>query len=311
MTGRFPHLMITHASRSYPAVRSSCLRLLALFAAAALFSVHAGAQTALIVQSNGKPEFVRKAAGAVAYIQRDGQWVSVAEGPFALQPATEYVPILVSVKNLSFKKGERAISDEGASTSHLVHAGRFVYTADFEADADLANVVLVLDLNSKQIGQYVYVHELGDLKAHHSVHMSIDEITKFRLFGVQLRGTHLYTNGRELFTSDVSEGKRRAALDAMVAARVAAGKDAPITPLAVYDPVYPASLQSKQPGEATIVLRVDAQGNPHDAKVAAATAPAFGDAALQAIQYWRFTPEIKNRTAIESTAKVPFKFEAP
>lgn len=269
------------------------------------------AQTALFVDNHGKLELVGQVNQRTALVREDGKWIPFDDVPVVLKPAPEYVPILVTIENRTFRKGERAISDNGTSPVHLVHAGRFVYNADFKADSNLEHVVLVLMLKGEKDGEHVYLHELGDLKAHQLRHISIDEVTPYRLFGVRLAHTYLYVNGREVFTSEIHQEQRVVALDAMVAKRVAAAKDAEIKPLAVVDPIYPEGLKSKVKGDAVVAVTVDARGHVVEPTVVSATEPAFGEAAIRAIREWRFVPAVKNGEPVEGKATVPFAFAPP
>lgn len=56
-------------------------------------------------------------------------------------------------------------------------------------------------------------------------------------------------------------------------------------------PVYPAELLSKRvEGAAVVAFLVNLDGSTSECQVAAATDPAFGEAARKAIELWRFTP---------------------
>lgn len=244
-------------------------------------------------------------------VLEDGKWVSYGDGPFILKPAADYLPALITIRNRFFKKGERAISDEGASPVHLVHAGRFVYTADLEAPCSIENAILVLALTSPQDGRKLYIREIGDLQAHRSVRISIDEIVPYRLSGVRLERTYVFSNGNEVFTSEIHEGERKAALDRMVAKRVAAVHDAEIQPLSIFNPVYPASLKSKVKGQAVVAFRVDVHGDVLDPKVTSASDPSFGEAAVEAIRLWRFVPKVQGGAPVEAKATLPFEFSPP
>jgi TonB family protein len=58
-------------------------------------------------------------------------------------------------------------------------------------------------------------------------------------------------------------------------------------------------------------LRIDRRGHVLDAKVASASDPAFGAAALDAVRQWRFVPEVRNGRAVPSDVTLPFVFNSP
>lgn len=269
------------------------------------------AQSLLCVENDGKLGLVRRAEGSTAFVLEDGKWVRYEEGHFVLKPTAEYLPVLIAVHDRYFKKGARAISDKGAAHARLIHAGRFVFNANLEAPCALDNVVLMLALVGDNNGDMLYLWGIGHLDAHQSKRVSIDETTLLRLTGVRLAGLHLFVDGREAFSSEIPDSKRAAALDRMVASRVAAVQDAEPQPLFVSDPIYPAALKTKMKGRAVIAFRVDEHGRVLEPAVASETDPAFGAAALEAIRQWRFVPRVKGGAPVESAAETPFVFDPP
>jgi len=269
------------------------------------------AQRLLCVEKDGKLGLVRRAEGNAAFVLEDGKWVRYEEGHFVLEPTAEYLPVLITVRDRYFKKGASAISDKGAANARLVHEGRFVFTADLEAPCALDNVVLMLALVGDNNGKMLYLWGVGHLDAHRSKRVSIDETTLLPLRGIRLGGLHVFVDGKEALSSEIPDSKRAAALDRMVARRVAAVQDAEPQPLFAPEPVYPAALQTKVKGRAVIGFRVDANGRVLEPAVATATDPAFGAAALEAIRQWRFVPRVKGGVAVESAAEMPFAFDPP
>lgn len=63
-------------------------------------------------------------------------------------------------------------------------------------------------------------------------------------------------------------------------------------------------------GWARVVFVVDELGQVRDAQIEAASAPAFGRAALTAIRNWRFNPGVKDRTKVRTRMRQPFTFSA-
>jgi len=278
---------------------------------AVAFAAPLAAQNLLWAESDGKLELVRHAEGNTAFVLEGGKSVPSGATRFFLKPTAEYLPVSIAVLDLKFQKGGRAISDEGLAPERLVHAGRFVFTADLEASRALDHVFLVLALDSKQIGDSVYLKGIGHLGAHERRRISIDEVTPFKLAGVRLGGVHLFVDGKEAFNSTLPESQRTDALDRMVATRVAAMQDAAVRPLYAADPVYPATLKDRIEGKVVVTCQVDAHGKVLNPTVTSATNPAFGPAALEAIRQWRFVPRVKDGHAVESAAEVPLDFTPP
>jgi bla regulator protein blaR1 len=78
-------------------------------------------------------------------------------------------------------------------------------------------------------------------------------------------------------------------------------------------PVYPASAVSNQlTGTVFVRLELDSDGIASGARIeqiSPATATELGDAALQAIRNWQFSPQIRNGQAIASEARIPIEFK--
>ena len=281
---------------------------------AALLFVVAGplaAQSLLYVKDGDRLGLVQRAHDTTAFALMDGRWTAYEAGDFVLKPTEEYVPALVTVADPHFGKGARTISDDGTYEGRLVLAGRFVYTADLESAWALDDVVLYLAFKSPKFGNMSYICGVGHLDAHRRQRVSIDQKTSYRLQGVRLAGIHVFVGGREAFTSRMSAAARAAALDRMVAHRVAAVRDAALQPLYFWTPAYPAELKSKTKGQAVIAFRVDERGDVLDPTVKSAGDPAFGVAAVETIRQWRFVPQVRGGAAVETTAELPFVFAAP
>jgi TonB family protein len=305
----FLSMPYSRSANSTGAFGEPLYRFLSVILGFAAFYSGVKAQTALCAQDNGKPLLIRRAEGTTAFALKEEKWTAFREGPFALLPASEYYPTLIDIIDQNFKKGERAISDNGPSSVHLVHSGRFVFNADIEAQSSLDNVVLVLTLVSPQDGEQQYIREIGELKAHRMKRISFDAITSYRLIGVRLEHVHIYSDGREVFTSHVSLSDRRRALDEMVTKRLSAVKDAKVKPLFMIQPAYPNALKPKIKGEAMISCLVDAHGKVSNPSLISATNPAFAGPALEAVKEWRFIPEVREGVAVESKVSVPFTFD--
>lgn len=89
-------------------------------------------------------------------------------------------------------------------------------------------------------------------------------------------------------------------------------KPTPPKPLEGPKPVYPAELEDTgRKGSALISLTVEADGSVSNAVIKSADDPAFGQAALSAIQGWRFEPARKNDQAVALRIDIPFNFSPP
>ncbi len=85
--------------------------------------------------------------------------------------------------------------------------------------------------------------------------------------------------------------------------------DAPLKPLSQRPPIYPSVLrEAGADGEATIEFYVDERGDAQLPRVVAATAPAFGYAAAQAVATWRFTVPKKDGKPVIARAQQQVKF---
>lgn len=74
-------------------------------------------------------------------------------------------------------------------------------------------------------------------------------------------------------------------------------------------PKYPAELkEKKQAGEALIDFVVDAQGMVRNVRVVRATHPAFGEAAVESVQKWKFKPGEKDGRSVATRMRVPIVF---
>ncbi len=83
-------------------------------------------------------------------------------------------------------------------------------------------------------------------------------------------------------------------------------------PLNPHMPAYPAELtDTGQDGDATIDVMVKTDGSMYGATINAADHPAFGAAALAAIQDWKFQPGQRDGAKAEMKVSIPFQFRAP
>lgn len=77
-----------------------------------------------------------------------------------------------------------------------------------------------------------------------------------------------------------------------------------------YAPIYPPQLLAKgKSGHATVVFTVDDDGHATEIHAESATFPEFGEAAVAAIERWRFRPATLQGAPVQMTMRVPFPFE--
>ncbi len=86
--------------------------------------------------------------------------------------------------------------------------------------------------------------------------------------------------------------------------------DAPLEPVSRRPPIHPIGLRETAPeGRATIEFLVDKTGVVRLPRVVSATDPAFGYAAVQCVQYWRFQPPLSGGKPVVTRARVPIVFK--
>ncbi|HEY4248663.1 MAG TPA: TonB family protein [Lacunisphaera sp.] len=172
-------------------------------------------------------------------------------------------------------------------------------------------MILLLVLKSSKDGPVFYPVDIGHIDAHRTKRISIDQRTAIKLRGVRLAGLHIFVDGMEALNSEIPERERTAALDRMVADRVAKEQNAELQPLFVSEAVYPKALKPRVKGKAVVAFHVDTRGAVVDPVVSSETDPAFGVAAIDALRQWRFVPRVRNAVAVESGAELPFVFDPP
>lgn len=87
--------------------------------------------------------------------------------------------------------------------------------------------------------------------------------------------------------------------------------DAPLMPLSRRPPGFPLALRGKtDQGQARIEVLVDEEGHARLPRIAGASDPAFGYAAVQAVSQWLFAPPKAGGKAVVVRVVVPFEFES-
>lgn len=86
----------------------------------------------------------------------------------------------------------------------------------------------------------------------------------------------------------------------------------PPRPISTVAPKHPPELLAKGvDGSATVKFKVNADGTVSDATVTKATDPAFGEAAIAAVNQWQFEPATRDGEAISIKVAQKFDFQAP
>ena len=295
------------------------------------------AQNLLYIEHDGKLAPVRRVDGTTPYVLDGGKLTAAFGENYALQPTAEYLPVMVAVGNLTFKRhsgglpnhapgtirsglnlpaaNSAAARPEPTVTGTVGSGGRmnneFTFSADFESPYSLDNVFIVLAMKTQREGNMLYLHDIGRLDAHRDTHIEITSRMPFPLGATRLT-IHIFASGTEVLNSRIPASEREAALDRMVGNRIASVQDADLKPLLGPPPDYPVSLgTTRLTGRAEVSFRVDERGIVRDPKVANASNPAFGDAALAAIRQWRFLPRVKGGHPVGATASLPFLFTPP
>jgi TonB family protein len=87
--------------------------------------------------------------------------------------------------------------------------------------------------------------------------------------------------------------------------------DIPLKPLSRRPPVFPLALRGKtDQGQARIEFLIDEEGHARLPRIAEASDPAFGYAAVQAVSQWLFEPPKAGGKAVVVRVVVPFTFES-
>lgn len=264
------------------------------------------AQNMLLVEYEGRAAIVRGAAGARPVIEQDGRQQVIRANRFALKPVEEYVPVFVAVREPNVTSYTTTTEDAGAEFNNELR-----YRAWFESPFGLENVFVVLDLRGEKAGHLLFLYEVGRLEPRTPKQVSILVPMTFSL-GQGRYDTHVFVDGNEVLNSSIPSEVREAALDRMVAKRVARLANADLQLFVGPAPEYPERLRRSQvKGRAIVAVRVTARGQPVDVVAKEATDPAFGEAAVTAVRQWRFLPPVRNGKPVETAAEIPFAFAPP
>ncbi len=264
------------------------------------------AQNILVAEHNGTTAVVCGAKGARPVIERDGRRV-VADGyRVGLKHVDEYLPVFVSVRDVSADTSAFTTENSSAEMNN-----QFNFRANFESAFGLDNVFLVLDLRSEKAERLFFIYEIGHLEPRVPQRVAVHVPMSFSL-GSGKFTWHVFVDGAEVLQSGIPVEEREAALDRMVAKRVAALTDADLQLFVGPAPEYPERLRkTRVTGRALVAIRVTARGQPVDVVAKEATDPAFGEAAVAAVRQWRFLPQVRHGRPVATAVEVPFDFAPP
>ena len=263
-------------------------------------------QVVVITEYKKKPHIVRHVVRNTPYIEIDKKLIAAPANRFALHEVPEFVPVLISVRNI--RVGTHAI--ELMDTASRIN-NEFELTADFSSAYALKRVFLVLELLLEDGTKRLFLQEIGTLGPDRPRSVRVRAPLNFPLGAGEYR-LHLFVNGGEALHSQQPFNYREAMLDKMIAMRIKDRADGPPAPFIGPPPVYPKSLEKSKPHGRTVVqLRVHARGAVTDAQVIDASDPAFGEAAVEALRQWRFYPRIQAGRAVDATVNVPLDFVPP
>jgi TonB family protein len=270
-----------------------------------LMTAHVCAQTVLMTANGQKMSWVRAASGSTPCIEVDGKVQPIAPQGYVLKPVSEYRPVLVNVRN-PYTRVSYGTTDTSVASNKML-----VYSATLETGYRLDDVFVVTTLGPPGAYSSIVLSQVDHLVPNQERQISVSMPLGATLGsgGCQL---HVFSGGLEVINSEILPNVREAALDTMVAARLKGVHAAGLRLFFGPPPEYPASLKSANlKGQATIAIHIGKNGAVSNPVVRSATDPAFGDAALAAVQMWRFLPGIKDDQAVETQAVVPFTFEQP
>jgi TonB family protein len=265
------------------------------------------AQNRLYVQEpDDKFHAVSKVSGIRPYIMQNGKQVAAKGQRLILRKVEEYLPTLITVRDKDTRPTNVSVDYGNAPTNNGVH-----FSAKFEAADLLSDVFIVVEVAISNVGQKVYVYEIGQLEPHTPKAFSAD-LALGQYMGIGQIDIHLFVGGNEVFHSEQPAAYRDEQLDRIVAKRIAGVQQAGPKPFYGTTPAYPAALRgSGLKGEAVVTMRISEQGRVLEPVLERATEPPFGEEALAAVRQWRFVPRVQEGRAVETKVSIPFAFDPP
>lgn len=123
---------------------------------------------------------------------------------------------------------------------------------------------------------------------------------------------HYFAGALEVIHSEMTPAEISAAKAKRDEFTLKKTQDRPVTVVYAVPPSYPEALrETAQGGTAKVQCRIGLDGRVIESKLKEASAPEFGEAAVNAVQDWLFAPAIKNGRFIEAEILVPIDFSPP
>ncbi len=285
-----------------------CTLCLAALAAALLGAGTAAAQSRLYVfdASDGQYHRVVKVREDRPYILGRAGLVPSGDRRYALRKADEYAPLFIGLEHKEVEVSGFNILGQGVpmSVNKQVH-----FKAVLTSPYWLSDVFLVLEVEFSDGATTVLVREVGKLEARTPLRYEADADLE-RDSAVRSCKVHLFTEGSEVFTSEIPEAQREEQVAKMIKSRLGSAQQAGPRPLLCPAPGYPEALKkSGVRGRAVVALRISPEGRVLEPSVQSATDPAFGESALSAVRDWRFVPGVREGQPVETKVAIPFGFD--
>lgn len=279
-------------------------RLSALLLALSL-PLGAFAQNVLLAGDGGSMDPVVAVDRLDPIVLRDGKRVKIHATAFSLAKAESYFPAMVKFDKIHVLLSGRDTAD-GTSVNNIFHLD-----CTLESAYSLEDVFLVLVLEGRHKGaRSIFVEEVAKVKANECAYVDVTTPMEIEVDSGRYRA-HLFSKGREVFTSKMRPAEIEAAIAEMVRKKIENVDNAPARPFFGPGPVFPKSLRkSVRQGKAVLKLAIDPAGAVSEPSVVEASAPEFGTAALEAVRQWRFLPKVANGQPVPSVIKMPFDFNA-
>jgi TonB family protein len=272
---------------------------------AAVAAPRVAAQHVLLADDAGTMRVVRAATGLRAMVEKDGKLVEISATGFALKEAPEYLPVYVSIRDTDAQSSFAQEHGVGQMNNN------FTFRATIETSYALEHVFLVLYITPETGSEAIFLTEIGKLQPNRKQPI-IEFVPMDSPLGRGRYSLYLFSDGAEVFQSQIPFFERERVLDRMIGRRVAGIQSAPPKFFIGSPPIYPPALKKAAVrGEAVISVRIDRHGSVNEPVVKSSTDPAFGAAALDAIRDWRFLPRMKDGVPVEARADVPFVFAPP
>jgi TonB family protein len=223
-------------------------------------------------------------------------------GPTVMRPNETFAPVIIRVENVEAK----FMNMRPQSVNHLLKG--FTLRAGFVATAPIDGVFMYLAVAMKSGIAQTFFHEIGNLEPGKTKFLSVDHdlAENFDYAGYRI---YLFANGAEILNTSMAPEVVDRAMHKMIRQQLGTIQTAGPKPLIAPLPPYPDSLRDKKiQGQAVVSFKVTPEGRATEAAVVSADDPAFGTAALAALNDWWFVPAVKDGTPVATPVRLPFKF---